>query len=116
MGPAVGGRMESQVQPLAMWAIAFGVVMVVGVAVTLVRTRRHRTTGPAGMNRWQRHGTIPLAAAGLALGVISRGSGQSPATHGIIYAETIALLLAGLLCALVGATVATRQRPGVDRA
>jgi hypothetical protein len=116
MGPAVGGRMESQVQPLALWAIAFGVVMVIGVSVTLVRTRRHLKPGPAGMNRWQRHGTIPLAAAGLGLGVISRGSGQSPATHGIIYAETIALLLAGLLCALVGAAVATRQRPGVDRA
>jgi hypothetical protein len=104
------------VQPLAMWALAFGVLMVIGVSVTLVRTRRHLKPGPAGMNRWQRHGTIPLAVAGLALGAISRGRGQSPATHGIIYAETIALLLAGLLCALVGAAVATRQQPGVDRA
>ena len=116
MGPAVGGWMESRVQPLAMWAIASGVVLVIGVSVALVLTRRDLRPGPAGINRWQRHGTIPLAGAGLALVAFSRGSGQSPATHGILRAETIMLLLAGLLCALVGAAVATRQRPGVDRA
>jgi hypothetical protein len=108
--------MESQVQPLAMWAVASGVVLVIGVSATLVLTRRDLRPGPAGINRWQRHGSIPLAGAGLALGAISRGSGQSRATHGIIYAETITLLLAGLLCALVGAAAATRQPPGIDRA
>jgi hypothetical protein len=53
--------------------------------------------------------------AGLTLGAISRTSGQSPLTHDILYAETTTLLLAALLCALVGAAAAMRQRPGSDR-
>ncbi len=102
--------MERQVQPLAIFAIASGAVMVIGVSVTLVLTRRDIRHRSAAINRWHRHGSIPLAGAGLALGVISRSGGQSPATHGIIYAETITLLLAALVYALVGAAVATRQR------
>jgi hypothetical protein len=102
-------------QPLAMSAIASGVVIVIGVAVTLILSRRYIKPRPVGINRWQRHGSIPLAMAGLTLGAISRTSGQSPLTHDILYAETTTLLLAALLCALVGAAAAMRQRPGSDR-
>jgi hypothetical protein len=46
----------------------------------------------------------------VAIGVISRGGGQSPATHEVVYAVAATLLLAALLCALVGAAVATMAR------
>ena len=103
-------------QPLAMYALASGVVIVLGVSVTLIRTRRQASPSSAAVNRWQRHGTIPLAAAGLVIGVISRSSGQSSATHDVVYTEAITLLLAALSCALVGAVVATRQRHGGGQA
>jgi hypothetical protein len=48
--------------------------------------------------------------------VISRSSGQSPVTHAVVSTEAVTLLLAALLCALVGAVVATRQRHGGDQA
>jgi hypothetical protein len=96
-------------QPLAICALALGAVMIIGVPLAI---RAHRDVRPrtAGINRWQQHGSIPLAAAGLTLGFISRGRGQSPATHDVVYAVGAALLLAALLCALAGAASATRQR------
>jgi formate-dependent nitrite reductase membrane component NrfD len=94
-------------QPLAIIALASGVVMVAGVALMLILTRRETKPRRGAASRWHRHGSIPLAAAGLALAVVSRGVGQSAATHDIVYAETVGLFLAALLCALVGATAAT---------
>jgi cell division protein FtsW (lipid II flippase) len=96
-------------QPLAMYAIALGAVMIAGASVT-IRTRRDINPRHAGINRWQRHGTIPLAGSGLILGVISRSSGQSAATHNVIYAVVTTLFLAALLCALLGAASAMRER------
>ena len=58
------------------------------------------------INRWILYGSIPLAAAGLALGVISKNSGQSATTHDITYAVATTLFLAALLCALIGAAAA----------
>ncbi len=102
-------RMESPMQPLAIFALASGIVMVIGVSATLV-TRRDIKPLPGGINRWHRHGSIPLAAAGLALGAISRGGGQSPATHNAIFATAGALLLSALLCAVTGAVTGTRHQ------
>jgi hypothetical protein len=96
-------------QPLAIGALACGAVMVIGVLVTLILTGRGVKPRPAGINRWQLHGSIPLGAAGLALGAISRGGGQSPATHDVIFATATALLLGALLCALAGAVTETRH-------
>jgi hypothetical protein len=100
--------MGSLMQFEAAAALASGIVMVLGVSVTLFLKRRAQPGG--AVNRWHRHGTIPLVAAALALGVISRSGVQSPATHDILFAEVTTLLLAALLCALAGATAATRQR------
>jgi hypothetical protein len=104
-------------QPLAIVAVTTGAVMLIGVAVTLIRARRGprgvraARSGPAGFNSWHQHGTIPLVAAGLALGAISRiGSGQTSATHDIMIAVTTVLLLGALLCAVAGAAAATRRR------
>jgi hypothetical protein len=104
-------------QPLAIAAVAIGAVMLAGVAVTLILARRRATPGPAGFNSWHRHGTLPLVSAGLALGVVSRvGSGQTAATHDIVFAVTTVLLLGAFMCALAGATAATRRRPGSNQA
>jgi hypothetical protein len=104
-------------QPLAIVAVTTGAVMLIGVAVTLIRARRGSPgaraarSGSAGFNSWHQHGTIPLVAAGLALGAISRiGGGQTSATHDIMIGVTTALLLGALLCALAGAAAATRRR------
>jgi 4-amino-4-deoxy-L-arabinose transferase-like glycosyltransferase len=97
-------------QPLAIGALTVGAIMVIGVSVTLVLTRHALKPRPAGINRWQLHGTVPLAAAGLALGAISRGSGQSPATHDVVFATATGLLLGALLCALAGAITQTRHQ------
>jgi hypothetical protein len=98
-------------QPLAITAIVVAVIMIIGVSVTLIRVRR----GAAG--RWNRHGTVPLAAAGLALGAITRiGSGQTSATHTVLFTVTTVLLLGALVCALVGATAAIGRRPSRDQA
>ncbi len=95
-------------QQLAIGVLAAGAVMVIGVVVMLIRTRREAASVQrAGRNRWNRHGSFPLAAAGVAIGVISRANGQSSATHDIVFAVAAALLLAALACALVGATVAS---------
>ena len=100
-------------QALAVVAVVLGAVMLVGVAVTLIVARR----GPAGFSSWNRRGTIPLAAAGLALGIIARtGSGQTSATHDTMFAVTTVLLSGALLCALAGATAATRRSPDRDQA
>jgi hypothetical protein len=96
-------------QPLAMYALVSGVVMILGVPATLVMARhdvRHRRIA---INRWHMHGSIPLAAAALAIGAISLSGGQSPATHKVIYVVGATLLLAALLCALIGATAASRR-------
>lgn len=100
---------EVPMQPLAIFAVAVGAVMLIGASATIL-ARRDVGSRPAGINRWQRHGSIPLAAAGLVLGVISRESGQSHATHDVISAVATTLLLAAVLCALVGAAAATRPR------
>jgi hypothetical protein len=103
-------------QPLAIAALISGVVMILGVAATLSRTRHdvkpHRFT----INRWIRNGSIPLAAGGLALGMISRANGQLPTTHDILYAVATALFLAALLCALIGAIAASRLSRGSGHA
>jgi Kef-type K+ transport system membrane component KefB len=97
-------------QPLAIAALSSGVVMILGVAATLILTRHdvrpHRST----INRWVRNGSIPLAGGGLALAVISRASGQSATTHDTLYAVATTLFLAALLCALIGAAAVSRQR------
>lgn len=96
-------------QPLAIFVIASGLVMVIGVLATLVWTRRVIRPARARISRWQRHGSIPLAAAALALGVVSRGSGQTPSTHDAIFATAGALLLGALLCTAAAAVTRTRR-------
>jgi hypothetical protein len=110
-------------QPLAITAVALGVVMLAGVTVTLIRVRRGSAgrgsvgRGSAGFNLWHRHGTIPLAAAGLAVGVVARmDSSQTSLTHDIMFAVTTVLLLGALMCALAGAAAATGRRPDSNRA
>jgi hypothetical protein len=100
-------------QPLTVYAVASAVVMVLGVSAVLLRTRRNANPGAAGLSRWNRHGSIPLAAAGLAEGVIARSSGQSAASHEVLYLVSVTLLAAALLCATVAAAAATRQRHGI---
>ena len=96
-------------QPLAICALAVGAVMLIGAPVT-IRARRDVGSRGVGINRWQRHGSIPLAAAGLVLGVISLGSGQSRVTHDVVYVVATTLLLAAVLYAVAGAAAATRPR------
>ena len=100
-------------QPLAIGALVFGGLVVLGVVVTLILTRRDTKLGRVTVNRWNRHGSLPLVGAGVVIGVISRGGGQSPVTHEVVYAVAAALLLAALLCALVGAAVASLARSGL---
>jgi hypothetical protein len=106
-------RMELWMQPLAIYALTIGAVMILGVAVTLILTRHAAEPRGVAINRWNRHGSFPLAAAGVVIGVISRGGGQSPATRNVVYAVAATLLLAALLCALVGAAVASMARSGL---
>ena len=84
---------------------------VLGVSITLTLSSgqgvRHLRTGT---DCWQVHGSIPLAGAGLTLGVISRISEPTPATHDIVSAVTVALLLAALVCALIGTGTAIRHQ------
>jgi hypothetical protein len=105
-------------QPLAIAAVTIGVVMLVGVTVTLILVRRGTASrGSAGLKSWQRHGSLPLVAAGLVLGIIARtGSGQTSATHATMFAVTTVLLLGALACALAGAVAATGRWPGRNRA
>jgi hypothetical protein len=104
-------------QPLAIAAVTTGVVMLIGVPVTLILVRRGAKPGPAGFNPWHRHGSLPLVTAGLALGIISRtGRAQTSATHDTMFAVTTVLLLGALLCALAGAAAATGRWPGRNRA
>ncbi len=100
-------------QLLAIYALVTGAVMILGVAVMLILTRHATKPRRVATNRWNRHGSFPLAAAGVVIGVISRSSGQSPATHDVVYAVAATLLLAALLCALVGAAVASMARSGL---
>jgi hypothetical protein len=97
-------------QPLALWALTCGVIVTMGVSVTLVLTRRAIRPHPLGANRWQSHASIPLGAAGLVLGVISRNPGQSAATHDVIVATAGALVLGALACAAAGGITAMRYQ------
>lgn len=102
-------------QLLAVIALVVGVVMIAGVTVTLILTRRTTKARPGGMNRWQQHGSIPLVAAGLVIGVVSRGGAQSHATQEITFAVASTLFLAAFLCALIGAATATRHQVAARR-
>jgi hypothetical protein len=94
-------------QPLAIYVLASGVVMILGVSATLAMARHgHRRNA---VSRWHMHGSIPLAAAALAIGAIWLSNGQSPATHKVIYVVGATLLLAAFLCAAIGATAASRR-------
>jgi hypothetical protein len=97
-------------QPLAVLALSCGIIMIVGVPVTLVLTRRAIRPHPLGASRWQLHGSIPLGAAALVLGAIARASGQSPATHDVIVATGGTLLLGSLLCAAAAGVTERRQQ------
>ena len=96
-------------QPLAIYVLASGVAMILGVSATLAIARRDVRHRRNAINRWHMHGSIPLAAAALAIGAISLSHGQSPGTHTVIYVIGATLLLAALLCATVGATAASRR-------
>jgi hypothetical protein len=96
-------------QPLAIYVLASGVVMILGVSATLAIARRDVRHRRNAINRWHMHGSIPLAAAALAIGAISLSHGQSPATHTVIHVIGATLLLAALLCATIGATAASRR-------
>jgi len=100
-------------QPLAIGVLVSGGLVALGVVVTLFLTRRDTKPGGMTVNRWNRHGALPLAGAGVVIGIISRGGGQSPVTHDVVYTVAAALLLCALLCALVGATVASMARSGL---
>jgi hypothetical protein len=97
-------------QPLAMLALSWGIIMIIGVPVTLVLTWRAIRPHPLGAHRWQLHGSIPLGGAALVLGAISLGRGQSPATHDVIVATGGTLVLGALLCAAAGGVTARRQQ------
>ena len=96
-------------QPLAMYALASGAVMILGASATLLLARHNARPRRKPVNRWQVNGSLPLAGAALAMGAISLSNGQSPTTHEVIYVVGAMLLLAALLCALVGAVAASRQ-------
>ena len=99
-------------QPLAISALVTTAVMIVGVISTLFLTRKNRSRGLIAAGRWHRHGSVPLAGAGLTLAVISRASGQAPATRDVVYAAATTLLIGALLCAVTGAVNTTRQQRG----
>jgi hypothetical protein len=96
-------------QPLAIYVLASGVAMILGVSATLARARHDLKHRRNAINRWHMHGSIPLAAAALAIGAISLSDGQSSATHKVIYVIGATLLLAALLCATIGAAAASRR-------
>jgi hypothetical protein len=54
-----------------------------------LRTRRDVKPRPAGLSRWDLHGSIPLAAAGPADGAIAHSSGQSATSHEILYIASV---------------------------
>jgi hypothetical protein len=101
-------------EPVAIFALASGLVLVAGVVVALIRRDVKSRRGGAGP--WHRHGSVPLAGAGLVLALLARGGGQSAATHNVLYAESVALLLGAVGCALMGAANATRRRADSNRA
>jgi hypothetical protein len=96
-------------QPLAIYVLASGVAMILGVSATLAIARHAVSHRRNAISRWHLHGSIPLAAAALAIGAISFSEGQSPATHKVIHVIGATLLLAALLCATIGATAASRR-------
>src|SRR5450755_2758952 len=107
VAPAIA-RMEPRMS-LAVLAVALGVVMLMGVPVTVILTRRDTKPLPARINRWQAE-SVSLAVTGAILAVLSRGGGQSPTEHDIVFAVAVTLLLTAFLCALAGAATATRQQ------
>jgi hypothetical protein len=94
-------------QPLAIFAVAIGVVMVLGACITLAAVRR---PGQPNVRRWYVQGSMPLAGAGLVLGVISRSGGQTPVSHSVMDLIATVLLVGAFLCAVAGAGAATRGR------
>jgi hypothetical protein len=94
-------------QPIGYLAVALGVVMILGVSVTVAAVRR---PGQPNVRRWYIHGSVPLAGAGLVLGVISRSAAQTPVTHDVMYLVASVLLVGAFLFALAGASAATRGR------
>jgi drug/metabolite transporter (DMT)-like permease len=96
-------------QPLAIYVLASGAVMILGVSTTLAMVRHGLRRRRNAISRWHMHGSIPLAGAALAIGAISFSDGQSSATHKVIYVTGATLLLAALLCATIGATAASRR-------
>jgi hypothetical protein len=102
--------------PIVIAVVALGVAMAMGIPATLAIARRSGRPGQARVRRWHLRGSVPLAAAGLVLGVISRQAGQTPVTHNVMYVVTSALLFGAFLLALAGASAATRSRQDGDEA
>jgi len=102
--------------PIVIAVVALGVAMAMGIPATLAIARRSGRPGLARVRRWHLRGSVPLAAAGLVLGVISRQAGQTPVTHNVMYVVTSALLFGAFLLALAGASAATRPRQHGDEA
>ena len=102
--------------PIVIAVVALGVAMAMGIPAALAIARRSGRLGQARLRRWHLQGSVPLAAAGLVLGVISRQAGQTPVTYHVMYVVTGTLLFGAFLLALAGASAATRQRRRPDEA
>ena len=100
-------------QPLAIGALVIGAVMVLGVAVTLILTRRSTKPSPGGDQSLE-PARQPPAGRGRSGDRHDLPRRRPVAGHGgVVYAVAATLLLAALLCAVVGATVATMARSGL---
>lgn len=80
-------------------------LVIIGASLALIMTRHDPRP-----RRWLRLGSVSLASAGLAFGVVSRSGGQAPATRDVFSLLTITMLVAALLCAVAGAAAATRDQ------
>jgi hypothetical protein len=101
--------MEPYMQLQAILAIALGVIVLAGSAITLALGPRLRTRPlPGAINRWQLE-SVPLAVTGGLLALSARGGGLSPRTHSIVLAVAVALFASALLCAVAGAAISTRH-------
>jgi hypothetical protein len=102
--------------PIVIAVVALGVAMAMGIPATLAIARRSGRSVQAAVRRWHLQGSVPLAAAGLVLGVVSRQAGQSPVTYDVTYVVAGTLLFAAFLLALAGASAVTRSRQQGDEA
>jgi hypothetical protein len=100
--------MEPYMQQQAILAIALGVIVITGSAVTLALGPRLRRPLPGGINRWQLE-SVPLAVTGGLLALSARSGGLSPRTHATVLAVAVALFASALLCAVAGAAISTRH-------